>query len=168
MTELIGAIIGGCVGLCSAFFLAWRNTRKEKRSISNAICSEMQSLIELAERRHYIDNLRRWKNDIETIGNIPNRAFMANPGYNFFAVFDANLSRIGTLPPKAAPDVVRFYTLMRSLLEDLVNKELFCRTKPEVIKIINENISILSEAIEAGNRVLQKNNKYKAIECVPK
>ena len=168
MNEFLSALAGGLVALLGSISVMWYNSYKERKSLSQAILGEIQSLISLIEKRDYVGNLERWKREIDETSKSPNRAFMATPRFNYFAVYDANLGKIGCLPWYSTIYVTKFYVLTKSLIEDFTNKELYSREPHIVREILDEDIELLKEVTSYGKIAVNKlkkghNNVYKAL-----
>ena len=158
MKEFLTVLAGGFMAILGSVSVMWYSSYKERKSLSQAILGEIQSLTSLMEKRKYIENLERWKQEINETSESPNRAFMAIPKFNYFAVYDANLGKIGSLPWYSTIYVTKFYVLTKSLLEDFTSKELYSREPKVVLGILDEDIKLIKEVIRIGKVTIKKLN----------
>ena len=156
MTQIFVAIIAGVLTLITAIIMNWHKNRQEGISLKRAIIGEIESLLLLIKTRNYKQNLNIWIEDIKNGRELSRKSFMSNPNNNYFLIFESNASKIGKLPSKSTTYVVQFYTLLKSLLEDAVNEELYTRPNDKIIETLKENIDILEYTIQVGENAVKK------------
>ncbi len=162
----VPTIIGGAIGiigsLSTSIYLENSKRKAERRSFTGAIIGEISALIEISERRHYIQGIRQ---------SIEKAKAQTNPdiGYNFyfsvrrnsFAVYDANLSRLGILESPLPQLIVRFYTQTSAILEDIAdmrenkmkrNRDESIQTLEALLKLFEDTHSLGKEIIALGSK----------------
>jgi hypothetical protein len=95
----LGAIAGGAFG-------SWFTWQKERQSVAAALAGEVQgfmAVMELAKPREFLPLGHRF-----TVDDHP------------FPVFEANVGKIGFLPPDLAGDIAGFYSHAREVVHDLL------------------------------------------------
>ena len=118
---LLGAIVGSLfvivVGFTSNTWREYMRERKLRRTLALSFQGEVQALLEIIEKRGYIEGVRAAKAQIEATGKFQAYHFKAKEKY--FNVFEANAGQIEILGPPLAQLVARFYAQANSILEDM-------------------------------------------------
>lgn len=119
---LVGGAIGLTGGLGAAAVPELLRTRAERRALSAAIVAEVEGILAIVERRQFIESLRDTlaKAEVEPNPRIAHW-FSFSVRADPFAVYRANLARIGLLRTPPAALVVQFYTGATSILEDIAD-----------------------------------------------
>ena len=124
--QLAPVLAGGAIGVVAALVAAvvpeLLRTRAERDALSAAIVAEIEGVLAIVERRQFIKGLRDTLAKAEAESD-PRIAywFSFSVRHDPFAVYHANLSRIGLLRSPPAGLVVQFYTGATSVLEDIVD-----------------------------------------------
>lgn len=118
------ALISALAGIGGAYLNSNRLARQESRGVRAAILAEVAALVELAERRDYLQVLR-------TMAVEAREFYRENPDHpedftlsiplseNYNRIYLQNAQRIGVLSADEARQVVRFYQLVDSLVCDV-------------------------------------------------
>lgn len=118
------ALVSALAGIGGAYLNSNRIAKQESRSVRAAILAEVAALVELAERRAYLPELRGMAEGARAF-------YQENPdstdsftlsiplSENYNRIFAQNAQRIGVLSENEARQVVRFYQLVDSLLADV-------------------------------------------------
>ena len=93
---MVGAAIGTVGAIAGGTFSSWFARQQERQSIAAAFAGEVQGLMDVIARRQVAERLEQGVQF--TISDGP------------FPVFDANVSKIGLLPPPLASRVIGFYS----------------------------------------------------------
>lgn len=155
MKEIMVPLFAGILALISTLLVQLYNRSQERKSLKRALLGEIKGILLLIQTRNYKNNLISWIHDLENKKELTRKSFLSNPKNNYFAIYEANAAKIGLLPSKSTTDIVEFYTLLKSLLEDSENEELFNRPTEKVISMLNENLNLLSKAIYIGEKAMQ-------------
>jgi hypothetical protein len=165
---LIGIIAGGLLvvvgGLTSNIWLEYFRKRKLRRTLALAFKGEVQALLDIFEKRGYIEGLRAAKVKIEATGKFQAYHFRARK--KNFSVFEANVGQIGILRPPLSELVSRFYAQARSILEDMERFEALdpASVDPMVaIAAYDEVLSIFGDTVAVGKRIVQEVSRRYAI-----
>lgn len=120
-TELLSPIVQAAATLAGAVFVLvgiWYRDRLETnnkaRNTKVQIYAEIRSLLDLIELNNYLNGINEIIADRKAGGN---RFLQFNSGRSFTSVYEANLQNLGLLGD-AASDVVRFYMIITSAVED--------------------------------------------------
>ncbi len=158
---LAGVVIGGVLaiagGFVSTLWLESRRESKQRRALALAFQGEIGALLEIIEKRGYIEGLRETRAETEATGKTQGFYFRARRGY--FSVFDANVSQIGILKPPLSGLVARFYTQANSILEDM---ERFEEAKPAdvdpkvAIQAYDELIILFEDVVAVGRQIVKE------------
>jgi hypothetical protein len=158
---LLGAVVASLliivVGFTSNTWREYNRERKLRRTLALAFQAEVQALLEVIEKRGYIEGLRAAKAQIEATGKFQAYHFKAREKY--FSVFEANVGQIGILRPPLSQLVTRFYAQVNSIFEDM---EWFEKSDPAnvdpmvAIATYDEVLNIFEDTVGVGNRIVQE------------
>jgi len=124
MNELLPVIVGGIIGVAGGVvgpvLLDMQQRRRERRNVTRAILAEIRSILEIVRVRGYVEAIR----ELLTEGRkIPDDDVVLYYGFsvsfNPFAVYEANLDKIGLLQGDLASLIPQFYMQSQSILEDI-------------------------------------------------
>jgi hypothetical protein len=115
LSAAVGALLGGIVNAAVARYAAF----KESTGMAAALRAELLAILEIAEQRKYLAHLNAIIARLEQPEYVPGLGdlFAFRATRDFFAVFHATCSRIGTLA-ELAPAVTRIYVVATALVED--------------------------------------------------
>src|SRR5664279_1382159 len=118
---LVGVLIGGFLsiigGIVSNYFLEYRKQSTESRRLAYAFHGEIQALLQIAEKRKYIQGISQIVEAMERFGQ---RQFVhIHVRREYLGVFKSNTSNIGLLKNPLPESITRFYVQSNSVLEDL-------------------------------------------------
>jgi len=115
---LIVALITVIINFFIQLFFKYKDKRSQQLSIQLAILAEIKALKKLIEQRKYVQDIQNIVLHLEK-----NRGYRTTLSIdiqeNVFPVYSGNLDKIGQLSPKIAPQVVTFYALLSSILQDV-------------------------------------------------
>jgi hypothetical protein len=154
---LIGTAIGAASGLLGAIItVGWNfrlQSRKERKSIASAFYGEIGALLEIVERRKYIQGIEA---SLTSIGAEFRSPYSFKITRSYFNVYEKNIDKIGLLPNPLPEKVVLLYTIAFSILEDIdsLNKEDFNQWDDSEAKyFLRELLNLFNEAILVGGQV---------------
>jgi hypothetical protein len=124
--QLASVFLGGVIGVTGAVAAAVvpeaMRRRHEARMLSAAIVAEVRSILAIVAKRRYVEGLRAV---LESAGNEvdPDTPHWLEFSlrHDPFAVYHANLSRIGMLKTPSPDRVVEFYACAKAVLEDIAD-----------------------------------------------
>lgn len=115
---LVVALVTVIINFFIQLFFKYKDNKSQQLSIQLAIIAEIKALKKLIEQRRYLQNIHNIVLNLEK-----NRGYRMtlsiNVQENVFPVYSSNLDKIGQLSPKIAPQVVTFYALLSSILQDV-------------------------------------------------
>ncbi|AIL74681.1 MULTISPECIES: hypothetical protein [Acinetobacter calcoaceticus/baumannii complex] len=115
---LIVALVTVIINFFIQLFFKYKDNRSQQLSIQLAIIAEIKALKKLIEQRKYVQDIQNVVLHLEK-----NRGYRITLSLdiqeNVFPVYSSNLDKIGQLSPKIAPQVVTFYALLSSILQDV-------------------------------------------------
>ena len=123
LLELLKPVLYVFLGWALSEFAAWRRERRatkreerrveaERAQFAAAVAAELEGLF-----RRYMQVAGDWLGQAQMPVQFP-RGFL--PRFNYFAVFDANLSKIGLLRPDDATRLVTTYILAKGHMDGLI------------------------------------------------
>jgi hypothetical protein len=106
----IGGLIGAFGAIAGGAFGSWFTWQKERQSVAAALAGEVEAFMAVTE----------WYQTREFIS----RGYRSPIDDHPFPVFEANVGKIGFLPPDLARDVAGFYSHARRVVEEflIINK----------------------------------------------
>lgn len=118
---LVGVVIGGVITIVANLVGTWWTDRlkrsTERQQLAGAISGELKGILSLLEHLKIAEILRKnCKASLET-QKLHYASFSIRE--NYFAVFEKNVERIGSLPASVAADVSEVYVYMKGVVEDL-------------------------------------------------
>ncbi|MGD9520038.1 MAG: hypothetical protein AB7W28_11060 [Armatimonadota bacterium] len=158
---LIGVVVGGVLAIAGGFasnvWLEYSRERKRRYALALAFQGEVRALLEIIEKRKYLEGLRAAKAQTETTSKTQSYHFRARRKY--FSVFEANVGQIGILKPPLSELVARFYTQANSVLEDMERFEEVdpATVDPSVaIAAYEEVLSIFEDTVTVGEKIVNE------------
>jgi hypothetical protein len=161
-TTLIPTIIGGAIAIggsiAAPICVEYVKRKAERSSLTGALVGEISAIVEISERRGYIEHLRQIiaKAKAETNPDMGHRFFFSSRR-NSFSVYDANLNRLGILRDPLPQLIVRFYTQTASILEDIADmregKPL--RNRDDSIKTLESLLKLFEDTHSLGLQIIE-------------
>jgi hypothetical protein len=164
ISVIVGALLVAIGGFASNSWLEIARERKLRRTLALALQGEIQALLEIFEKRGYIEGIRAAKAQIEATGKFQAYHFRARK--NYFSVFEANAGKIGILKPPLSELIARFYAQAHSILEDMERfKELDPASVDPIAAIAdyNEVLNIFEDTVAVGRRIVQEVSRHYSI-----
>ena len=156
ISVIVGALLVAIGGLAGNTVLEIVRERKLRRTLALALQGEVQSLLELFEKRGYIEGIRAAKAQTEATGKFQAYHFRARK--NYFSVFEAHVGQIGILRLPLSELVTRFYAQAKSILEDMERFEIMdpVSVDPMVaIAAYDELLSLFEDTVAIGKQIVQ-------------
>ena len=160
-TTLTPTIIGGAIAIAGSMAapicVEYLKRRNERLTLKAAIVSEIEALIEISERRKYVEGLQHTI-AVAKAQQDPNvgRIFYFSSRRNGFAVYDANLIRLGILHKPLPQLITRFYTQTAAILEDIADmKEGNYRNRDESIRTLEALLALFQDTHSLGREIIK-------------
>jgi hypothetical protein len=168
---VIGGAIGIVGGVAGPMCLEWWKSRAERLSLSGAIVSEIAAILAIIQTRNYIEGLhaeivRARATPAPT--HIPT-FFHFSVRRNPFAVYDANLSRIGILPNPMPRQIVSFYVKASAILEDIADMRegKIQRAREDSIHCLEELVKLFEETRALGQKIIADEARWRETTFFP-
>jgi hypothetical protein len=161
-TSMAPVVVGGAIGimgtLASSTLLDKTRRKAERKSLTGAFVGEISALIEVSDRRGYLQHLHKLIAAAKADPN-PNsvRSFHFSNRRNPFAVYDANLTRLGILRDPLPQLITRFYTQASSALEDVADMregKFLPRNRDASIQRLQNLLELLEDTRASGCQVI--------------
>lgn len=118
---VISAFVGGVIAVSGNTILSAisenRKNRNIARNLAGAISGEVSNICHLFRVRDFLKETRGVISEMEEDGL--HRTIRAKISYNYFKVYEANLSQFGILQNDLPIKISRFYGMCSAILEDL-------------------------------------------------
>lgn len=152
LSALAGAIIGGLIAFLGEYLLRRAERMQLARQLARGLAGEIAALVEIVERRQYVNGLRNAAAKADT------NSFSAAVTRNYFKVFDVNANQLGLLPGNLPETVTGFYVRASALAEDfnVISDPTFSQTHDvdERREYYSEMASLLEETTALGKRAV--------------
>ncbi|GHB24526.1 hypothetical protein [Salinicola rhizosphaerae] len=158
MTLVASAIVGG-LGLAGALgapaYTEWRRRRNESETLRAALAADIRASIGVIQNRQYLEALQKGPSEGEPGLEvaIPEDAF---------SMFKSNAGLVGLLSPDDANDIVTFYFLLESVVQDVkpggvLSKALRAPSVTQQTKdTFQRDALLLEQALAIGERFLAR------------
>lgn len=143
----------------------WWRARRATQSVQAALVAEISYMVGIIELRGYLKDFIKTHEELVNI-NRRDQTFHQENGTHFTEhsetikivipddynkIYKAHLDKIGTLPPKVATEVVTFYGLIDSVVQDMKPEGvLSCQGYAEQYQ---EAIHLMQEALKIANKI---------------
>ncbi len=144
-------------GLASNTWLEFLRKRKLKRKLALAFQEEVQALLDVIEKRGYIEGLRTAKAQTEATGKF--QAYQVRVRKTHFSVFEENVGQIEILKPPLSELIARFYTQANSIIEDMErfrNMDSASVDPMDAIAAYDDVLSIFEDTVATGKRIVRE------------
>ena len=150
------AAIGGVLALAGGLLVYGWQAREEKIALREALKSEISSIVMLIETRKFDELI---ESELKAMKDDPNyqprfKLYGSDPPWNW-PIYEQNAGAIGKVGEALSGDIVRFYTLLRSVQVDMA--EITggrMKDRTDVKKVLEEDLAIWRTQIRpAANRI---------------
>lgn len=144
----ITGVIGFLAALIPTTWIENRRAQREARAIRSALHAEVSAIAEIIRSRQYIEELKK--------GAAGEYQYLSvNVPADYFVVYKSNTAMLGLLDPTEAEQIVRFYHLIESVVQDVTPGGSLATGKGD-----RENFRVdaefLEKAIEMADDLLSK------------
>ncbi len=158
---LIGVVAGSLLLIAGALagntLPEFIRKRKLRRKLALAFRDEVQALLEIIEKRGYIEGLRSAKAETEATGKYQAYHFRVRKKY--FSVYEANVGQIEILKPPLSELITRFYSQANCIIEDMDRFEHLDSASfdpMDAIAAYDEVLNIFEDTVATGNRIIRE------------
>jgi hypothetical protein len=143
-----GAFVGGIFGVIPTFLSDKRKERRDRRSLTCALLSEIESIVEIIERRKYVEAIEAAIDDLKGgRAKLVKLTFTISPDYA--RIYNSCHDRIGVLDRDVATRVIKFHHLIESIILD-VSANSHAAINGGGLEIYEELNQIFSEALNVA------------------
>ncbi len=163
-STILATIVGGILAIGGWFVPNAIERCQERKSVRAALRSEIQSILAIVERRDYIRHL---SNFVEAIRAGSANFFERRIGKDYDIVFRNNCNKLGLLSSETAARIVRFYSLVSSVVLDInllqdaseltgLQERYGLNTPAGNLAFHEEMLQLSREAFDLGNELIQQ------------
>ena len=157
-TAVLVALVSAFAALVGPVRLWKKQMKKESESVKASLFAEVAALVEIVERRKYVQSLRAYEELLRAQLASPYSAFHKDQGSKRFEVhldsqfnrvYQGNVSKLGVLTAEDAKQIVRFHQLADSVRLDVMPGGFLAKgtENPEAFK---ETAELLEMALDIG------------------
>lgn len=155
LDAIIIALFSAFISFIVQYFFKYRDYKTKNESLNKAIFAEIAALISISETRNFIsyfnDAIKRLENNPELPVSLT-----VEIQDDYCLVYKNNIQRIGEIPVAKITDIVRFYSLVASFVQDIKPGGILNNGNNSGIAAFKESLAILEEALELGKKIIQK------------
>jgi hypothetical protein len=153
---IAGSVIGIIGSFATSVYLESIRREAERKSLTGAIVGEISALLEISERRRYVEALSSLIAMAKAGHPDISYSFVFSVRRNPFIVYDANLSRIGILRVPLPRKIARFYAQASSILEDIADmrEDKFRRDHDESIRVLEGLLKLFEDTHSLGREII--------------
>jgi hypothetical protein len=158
VATLVGIILGGAVRAGES----WWTRRQESAALLSALSAEIEAVTRLINHRQFIPALMEAQGKAHAMinaghGTEPCDFVVISLKKNYFATYEASLSKIGLLDPYWADRITRFYTFAKAVSENYDPSSPFQEgvSAYDVDQIIGNDLLLLHTVVVIGGHVAQ-------------
>ena len=146
-----GAFVGGTFASITHVISGWAQRRNERRTITSALLSEIDSILYILEKRGYVEAVEAATKELEE-GKEDIIKLTVSVSSKYSKVFDSCTDKIGVIDKGLATEIIKFHHLLESVIIDL-NDGGFVAEDGGDVSVFRELRSILADVIKIGNRL---------------
>ncbi|MDP0498687.1 MAG: hypothetical protein Q7P63_01185 [Verrucomicrobiota bacterium JB022] len=152
-SALMGAVVGGLVTYFTTKAMERWKQNEERKVVFAAMVAEIEMITVHLDRRHYAEDMERIIEDYRK-GRRSQLDYHVMIPEDYCPVYKSHLSRIGLLPYPLIGDIVRFYQILQSIVEDVRPGGPVAEGCSEGTMV--ECVAITREATRLGRDVVKK------------
>ena len=119
--NIVLVLVGGLLGAGGAIAAQWLthhlNDRRTRRAIAGAFAGEIGAICSIIRRRKYLEGGQQLLEHVRQ-SQQPRRV-VVHITQEYLTIYHSNSSAIGLLPAPLALSIAKFYTQVKSLMEDV-------------------------------------------------
>jgi len=156
---VIGGVIGVAGGVISPLLLEIWKRKTERENLTGAFISEINALLQIVERRKYVEELESLISQAKS--GIDRNAiyfYQFSVRRNPFPVYEANLSKIGILKNPLPQKIAQFYARSSSILEDIADmrdRKNIPQSSKESIDKLKTLVQLCKDTISLGLEIVR-------------
>ena len=165
LTPLLAAAVGGVLTILGGWANSrWSESRRwhqERTALTGALVAEVSALMEITKTRGYIEGVRAEIQHAKANLN-PNKPpyFFFSSRKNTFAVYEANLGKLGVLRAPLPKLSVQFYTQVNAIMEDIKDMEEGKRRVGEdAVRHLEQLLSLFENTMALGQQIIDVSQK---------
>ncbi|MGE8544244.1 MAG: hypothetical protein ACN6NS_08060 [Acinetobacter johnsonii] len=148
---IIVALVSAFSGFCVQYFFKWQERKHISKSFELSVLAEIDTMLKIIERRGYRNAL---ESGIFTL-TLTNKTLKLQIDIqeNYCPIYYSNLDKISFLSKKKVKSIVRFYSILASLVQDVKPGGILNADHPS-LEDYQDCLQLLDEVIELGNKVI--------------
>lgn len=153
VTALGGVIVGGFLTFYSNFFLERSKRLHERKVVTTALVSEIQSILTIIEHREYVVHMKAIFLQLQNQQGATALYKVRVPDH-YSRVYQANLGRLGLLDSKLAAKIVEFHQLTDAIVQDITPGGEIAERGGSA-EAFRQMILLSERAISIGNEIME-------------
>jgi hypothetical protein len=155
ISALLVALFSAFISFLVQLYFKWNDRSYQAKSFELSIIAEVEAILNIMEKRKYRKGLEEGIFFFELGEKLSTNEIYTlevQIQENYCPIYFKNLDKISLISPKKVKDVVRFYSLLMSLAQD-VKPDGLLNTGPSR-EAYDECLSVFDEAIMIGKRII--------------
>lgn len=146
------ALFSALVGFLVQLFFKWYDRKHSANSFELSVIAEIEAMLSIIEKRQYRKALEQ--GIIYSQFSEKGMSLTVHIQDNYCPIYYSNLDKISLLSANKVKDIVRFYSILTSLVQDLKPGGLL-NSEPTDQSNYIECLALLDEAIALGQRIIK-------------
>lgn len=147
-----GAFVGGLAPLITSLCTERSKRKHERIAAGNALAAEVSALMSIIKARNYIERLSEIAEAMQEQPSVKRRVIIQVPSH-YSRVYQSYVSRLGSLHPKFAANLIQFHQLIDAIVQDFQPGGL-AEIGQATPAMLAENAGLLRAAVAAGEKIL--------------
>ena len=152
--NLLCIVVGGLLGAGGAITIQWLNNRRTRRATAGAFAGEIGAICSIMRHQRYLEEAQSLLEEVRKSGQ-PLRAVMYST-QEYFSIYHGNSSAIGLLPAREALNVAKFYTQVKSLVDDARPEAPGPKDAEDAENRLTRQIKLLTETLGIGEDLVMQ------------
>ncbi|MGB3088282.1 MAG: hypothetical protein WBC53_11285 [Phycisphaerae bacterium] len=146
--SLVSVLVGGLLVMATHWLIYYLNNRRTRRATAGAFAGEIGAICSIMRHHRYLEDAQSLLEEVCRSGQ-PLRAVMYST-QEYFVIYHSNSSAIGLLPAPLALKVARFYTQVKSLMDDARPEAPASEDAEDAKNRLKRQIKLLTETRDIG------------------
>ncbi len=159
--SLLGAIVGALAATGGQYLMRRSDRAENRRALAYGLASEIESYLDLMERRRHVRNAEDFVQRLRKGENLPIPNFTDHPDTSraYFPLFHANMSSLGILGAETCRLLATFHReidAVRATAEAAARGEYDVLSTQAKVQLLEQELEIWRGAVNKGKLLVQK------------
>lgn len=149
---IVVALVSAFAGFIVQYFFKWYEHRHAAASFELSVIAEVDAILNIIERRNYRGALEYGVYLSSLTDKI--QTLQIDVQENYCPIYYSNLDKVSLLNKNKVKDIVQFYSILASLVQDVKSGGILNSDNPSVDDY-QDCLQLLDEAVELGKKIVK-------------